>query len=665
MHEWAAGHAGHFPSYITTMPARLLPIRLRPPAPGWLLALILLIAVGIYLPGLHGDFFFDDFPNLILNRQIQITALTPEALLESMAASPASPFGRPLSQLSFAINHALAGFSPYSFKAVNLGLHLANGALVYALIGLLASLTLADRAARLLALWVAAVWLLHPINLTPVLHVVQRMTLLAGFFTLAALVLYTWTRLHCRRPGAAALFYALALLAWFAAFFSKESGLLWPLYVVALELILFSRSAPSARRVAWAMLAAFCLGLGLALWHIGLSWLDQGYQIRDFDMRERLLTESRALWFYARLLIFPALPEFSLYHDDFAISRNLLSPPVTLAAMLGWGLIAAYALASARRAPLFSLGLIWFLIGHSLESTILPLELVQEHRNYLAGIGLILAVSDRARALSERAAGWLGPTALTACAVAALGLLAILTGLRAHQYGHEIRRTQIEIAYHPLSARAHEEAGRVLNDYGRRHGLDTFMLAQASEYQEEAARLNPVAKLPYVNLIDIACTLSNPPKPSWIAELTHRVRERPFQTGDNLVIVSLADLTARHKSCLAMKDVSAIYTAMLANPTLTPPNRALVKFSWAIRLAADPDRIGQVERLLAEAVAERPASAAFRLRHAQLLWQMSDFAAAQDELSAAKSLRDLTVQEWQKLGGIELEQALKQGSDKR
>jgi hypothetical protein len=81
----------------------------------------------------------------------------------------------------------------------------------------------------------------------------------------------------------------------------------------------------------------------------------------------------------------------ALYHDDLRISTALLDPPSTLLLMLFWTGVAIGGTVSAHRGQLAGFGVLWFLWGHVLESTVLPLAPMFEHRNYLPGYGLILA----------------------------------------------------------------------------------------------------------------------------------------------------------------------------------------------------------------------------------------------------------------------------------
>jgi hypothetical protein len=118
------------------------------------------------------------------------------------------------------------------------------------------------------------------------------------------------------------------------------------------------------------------------------QWLWAGYDLRPFSLVERLMSEGRILWFYLGLMVAPRMAAFGLYHDDIAVSTGLFSPWTTLPALLGLAGLAWLAWRVRKSAPLAAFGIAWFLIGHSLESTVLPLELAHEHRNYLPLLGV-------------------------------------------------------------------------------------------------------------------------------------------------------------------------------------------------------------------------------------------------------------------------------------
>ncbi|UUZ69992.1 hypothetical protein LP416_12695 [Polaromonas sp. P2-4] len=147
--------------------------------------LVSVLLVGIYWPGLQGGFFFDDGPSILQAEGVRLQTLSLESIQQALLSGGSGPSGRPVAQLSFALNHYFSGFDSFAFKATNLAVHLACGVLVFALARRLLSAArpLAKPHNILIASGaVTALWLLHPIQLLPVLHVVQRMTSLSAFF---------------------------------------------------------------------------------------------------------------------------------------------------------------------------------------------------------------------------------------------------------------------------------------------------------------------------------------------------------------------------------------------------------------------------------------------------------------------------------------------------
>ena len=93
------------------------------------------------------------------------------------------------------------------------------------------------------------------------------------------------------------------------------------------------------------------------------------------------------------MISLPNLSRFGLYHDDFVISRGLFQPIGTLLAIGGLAASVAVSWLLRIKAPIISFGIAWFLLGHSLESTIFPLELMHEHRNYLPSLGIVILIA--------------------------------------------------------------------------------------------------------------------------------------------------------------------------------------------------------------------------------------------------------------------------------
>ena len=421
--------------------------------------------MALYWPGLHGQFFFDDLPSILAAESVRLETLSIKSLSAAVGSGGSGPSGRPVAQLSFALNHYFSGLDPFAFKLTNLAIHLANGVLIFLLaLRLFASSTSStvQRRALIAAGVLATAWLLHPIQLLPVLHVVQRMTSLSAFFLLLAFLCHMRGR-DVGIPRSAVWLLLGWGIFWPLSFLSKETGLLFPFFALAWELIV--RRAVYGRLDRFARVFAVLAGVAMAstvaymLSPLG-NWLWAGYGLRDFSLAERLLTEGRVLWFYLGLIVFPRLEAFGLFHDDFTLSTGMFLPWTTLPALAGLLGLGWLAWRLRARMPIVSFGLAWFLIGHALESTFLPLEIAHEHRNYLPLFGILLTVvSVLVRTLEKSGPGKTFGIALMATMLA---YFPFVTALRADQFGDEVRRSQLEAQHHRASARAQHEAGRVL-----------------------------------------------------------------------------------------------------------------------------------------------------------------------------------------------------------
>jgi tetratricopeptide (TPR) repeat protein len=260
-----------------------------------------------------------------------------------------------------------------------------------------------------LAQMAASLWLLSPLLLSTTLYVVQRMTLQSATFSLVALLLYCRGRRLQALGRSAGVWIGLSLVAMALAFFSKENGLLVLPMMVALELFVFRCSAASASNRA---ILRYAIGIAIATAVLGLlailllrpELLLSGYAGRDFTVEQRLLTQSRILWSYVAQFFWPNVQLLGVYHDDIVVSGGLLQPRTTLPAVLGWVTVVVGIVVSlvTGRLRMLALGMSLYLIGHAMESTLWPLEMYFEHRNYLPSIGLLLALCWAVMALLER-----------------------------------------------------------------------------------------------------------------------------------------------------------------------------------------------------------------------------------------------------------------------
>ncbi len=434
---------------------------------GYAFMLILVACFYVYYPGSSGAFIFDDIPNIVANPDIDAFSLQPEGILRSAFSSFSGPLKRPVSMLTFAINYKFAGFDPYPYKLTNIVIHLVNGVLVSVFTFLLLRqfrlrYGMDARAIGTLSLAVSAVWLLHPINLTTVLYVIQRMNGLATLFTLAGLVFYVIGRTRIQQNTGGKMHLVTAFfICGPLAILSKENGVLLYLYILLTEMLVFERHtlAKSDRLVLFGCYLPILVAVIVAVTTVlkNPQWILDGYMNKDFTPVERLLTEARVIWFYAYLVFIPDIQQMSLHHDGIALSRNIIEPATTLAALVGLLVVLTLAIHFRKTYPLFAYGLLFFLAGHSLESTFLPLVIAFEHRNYLPSFGLILILCNACLHASR-----LQKTlpARQLFLVLFIVILAFATNIRARQWGNTELLRFYELRHNPDSPQVNYEVGR-------------------------------------------------------------------------------------------------------------------------------------------------------------------------------------------------------------
>jgi tetratricopeptide (TPR) repeat protein len=482
------------------------------------LTLVLLLAMlgvgvfSVYAPGLQGPFVFDDYPNIVANKLIAVDALDAERLRDAaFSLGNRSYPQRGLARLSFALNYYFAGgrFDAFAFKVTNVVIHVLNGLLVYWL-----SVLLLRRYAggarppaaeagwsamqSYLPLLVAALWLVHPIQLTSVLYVVQRMTSMAAFFVLAGLLLFVMGRIRLEAGRAHGLTWMFAGLAGGVGlgFFCKQNAVLLPFYAFLVELFFFRHQAlpVAARRRLYGFYAlTVVLPALLAVAGLIVAWdaILQDYVFRDFTLGERLLTQSRVLFFYLGLMVFPHIRSFGLYHDDIALSTGLMEPWTTLASVLAWAVLVGLALWGVRHRALWSFAVLWYLVGHALESSLVSLELAFEHRNYLPSFGVLFAAAyylvwGLGRVVST-------PRLVYPVVGLLVIVLAFITFTRAGVWGDRYTVIEFSLRNHPNSSRTHGE-------YATSNAQRADDIALGFKHWALAAELNPSSVLELIEM---------------------------------------------------------------------------------------------------------------------------------------------------------------------
>ena len=237
---------------------------------------------------------------------------------------------------------------------------------------------------------------------------------------------------------------------------------------------------------------------GIALVVFGAG-LDAGsYEFRDFDMLQRLFTQARVLFFYLGLLAVPDIRRFGLYHDDIAASVSVLEPWTTLLAIGAWAVVVIALVWAARRRTPWAFAVSWFLVGHAVESTVLPLELVHEHRNYVPSIGIWIALAYYA------GAAWDNAGRLRALVASAMVIWIVALALVSHMRAETWRSAAVLME---TLARHHPESYRSASGYAFNGIPNTADLRIRFDAFQRAATLTNEDVSPLIEMSKIATLL--------------------------------------------------------------------------------------------------------------------------------------------------------------
>lgn len=563
--------------------------RSRWPATGYLLlGLALALTAVVYIPSLTGGYVFDDFPNIVDNREVHLTTLNWPALHAALLGSPSEVLVRPLAMLSFALNWYVAGGDPHSMKLVNLGIHLLNGLLLFGLLRAMARWLAPDERARadLLAAAVAGAWLLAPINFTAVAYIVQRMESLCHTFVFGGLWLYVAARGRMRagRRGLAAAAAAL-VIGTLCGGLAKESAALLPLYAFIVEWVLVgfkdAGGKPDRRLYAMYLIALVIPACAAAFWIWQHALPDAAWVNRPFTLAQRVLTEPRIVLDYVRWSLLPTPNSLALYHDQIALSRGLFDPVSTFASIACLAAAGILAVRARRRWPLACVGVLWFLAAHLLTATVIPLELAYEHRNYFASAGLYLAVFSL---LLPQADAKFALARVAACMALAM-LFACVTWIRALDWTNPLLLAVSEAEKNPDSPRTAYELGRMyvlVSGYR----ADSPLIPEAYAALEHAATMPGADALPDQGLVLLSARLQREiPHAVW-ARLQEKLRTQPISAQNINGLFALTDCAIDGACQLPPAEMVACFGAALERPQ--PNSHVLSIYSnYAINVLRD------------------------------------------------------------------------------
>lgn len=360
------------------------------------MATFTLVGLLLYYSGLQAPWYFDDFRNIAENPLVRNPG---QALTEIFQP-------RGVVFFSFSLNHAVSGMEPASFRLTNILLHTGSAILVWKI------LCRIFHSSTRLPLVGGLLFLAHPVQTQTVTYVVQRMAGMAGFFFLLAIYLYLRGREFGGESGRGGRLWQVgALLAFVLALWSKQNTITLPLVLLALDYYLLDHDRFSFRESLYRILPFLVVALLAVLQLVTGNTEVVGSlsrQVQTFN--DQLLnatatpvvassvpmplryfaTELVVFWLYLKLFFFPV---GQMLDYSWPVVTSLLNwrTLLSLAGFVGLFFLGRGLQLWNRRT---TFAVIWIVLTLAVESTLLPLDPVYEHRLYLPLFGAVVILLE-------------------------------------------------------------------------------------------------------------------------------------------------------------------------------------------------------------------------------------------------------------------------------
>ncbi len=366
--------------------------------------LIALFISVIYSNTLNSSWHFDDYDNITQNSKLHIENLKFDSIVQTLFAMPGGnndnpKLYRPTACFTFGINWYFGKDDVRGYHVFNITIHILTSFVLFLLITKLLSTPALKKRYKgnkyFVALLATMLWAINPIQVQAVTYIVQRMASLAAFFYVLGLFFYVCGRSAPNLKGL--IYYLMVVVSFLLALGSKENAITLPIAVILIEIIFYQKIESLKKKQILLILAFVCIlftftsGVFLFLKEGPLQFLD-GYSNRSFTFIERILTEPRILMGYITKIFYPITSRISLEHD-ITVSTSILKPFTTLLSIVGILGSVGFSLITLKKHPILSFAILFFFLNHIIESSVIPLELIFDHRNYLPSFFLFLPVA--------------------------------------------------------------------------------------------------------------------------------------------------------------------------------------------------------------------------------------------------------------------------------
>ena len=652
----------------------------------WVAIIILaFVTLFIYSNIYHAPFVFDDLVQI--EDKTKIRDVGRFLSIEQLFAP------RPLVEFTFALNYKFGKLNVFGYHLVNVFIHMMNAFLVYFIalnIGNLLPYSVKSPISRhsdvsLMALVSALIFVTHPIQTQAVTYTVQRYASMAALFYFLSVLFYIKGRcalqglkrptqgVNGQKPGSKAnptkrtkrkkkaeikekrengphrSTFRLVHMGWFGlaflfgvlAFLCKQNAASLPGVILLIEYIVFDRSWKGwKKKVSW-LIPVFLLMALFILYVSGFfrDGFDFGRLLEDVSELSRetvevtrweyLCTQFNVIAIYIRLLFLP----FGQNLDYMYPFKEGFFDGATPLAFLFLASIVALGLWCIKKRPAITLGVFWFFITLSVESSIFPIsDALFEHRLYLPMFGFALVVSYLLFDLLQNKKFWMG-----IISVAVIGYFATATYLRNRVWQDSVTLWSDVLSKNPSNYRAHNNLGNALKDRGDVRG--------ALGHYREALQIKPDFGDVHNNLGN--ALMRQGKLDEAIAHLQKAVRFEPgYASAYNNLGVALAangDLKEAHRcfmAALRLKPDFAGAHNSLANTLAKEGKVEKAIRHWSMAIQLNPDyaephynlgitlgRRGALKEAIAhfsEAIRIRPDNAKAHSRLAILLAQKGD-----------------------------------------
>jgi len=372
--------------------------------------LFLLVLSGclIYSNSLHVPFVYDDIINIVENESIRPQGNTFEQIYSIIV----NLGNRPFSYLSFALNHHINGIDPFGYHIFNVGIHIITGILLFFFIKItltqirlnshyktqtLSNDYLFKHNIESIAFFSAMIWLVHPLHTQSVTYVVQRMNAMAAMFYLFSILCYIKGRILQRSYGqkyiqgkshrrifTQCLWFSGCFLFGMLSIGSKQNTATLPIFILLYEWFFFQHL-----KLVWTKKKIIFIGVVfLVLTTVIMMFMKinpQSHPLftsKEFSLSERLLTQSRVVVYYVSLIVFPFPSRWNLDYD-YSPSFSFFQPPtavITLLLIIG---LILFSVMRVKNERILIFAILWYLGNLVIESSILPLAFIYEHRTYI------------------------------------------------------------------------------------------------------------------------------------------------------------------------------------------------------------------------------------------------------------------------------------------